>query len=82
MTKTVIIPDDVHILIVKKQIYLRENYGVNPRITDMVVAYIRAGLDRTEELLNINTGKPKIEDMRTINRGPKIELVGEDEVVH
>ena len=53
MVKTVIIPDDIHLLIIKKQIYIREKYGVNPRITDMLVAYIKAGLDRTEELLDI-----------------------------
>ncbi len=57
MTKTVIIPDNVHILIVKKQIYIRENYGVNLRITDMLVAYIKDSIDRTEELLNIKTSK-------------------------
>lgn len=67
MTKTVIIPDEIHLLIIKKQIYIRENYGVSPRITDMLVAYIKAGIDRTEELLNIKTDSIKIENDETIN---------------
>lgn len=55
MTKTVIIPDNTHLLIIKKQIEIREKYGITPRITDMLVAYINEGLDKTEELLNIKT---------------------------
>ena len=65
MAKTVIIPDEIHLLIIKKQIDIREKYGVNPRITDMLVAYIKAGLNKTEELLDIKsdvlTGHPKID---------------------
>ncbi len=53
MTKTVIIPDDIHLLIIKKQIDIRERYGVTPRITDMIVAYVKAGIDRTDELLSL-----------------------------
>ncbi len=77
MTKTVIIPDEVHILIVKKQIYIRENYGVNPRITDMVVAYIKAGLDRTEELLNI-VAKPV--EVKIRSQKPDIDLIRQEDV--
>lgn len=84
MTKTVIIPDDMHLLIVKKQMYIRENYGVNPRITDILVAYIKAGLDRTEELLNIKVYYPKICESNEVvtngNEKSKIILVEEAEV--
>lgn len=76
MTKTVIIPDDIHLLIIKKQVYIREKYGINPRITDMLVAYIKDGLERTEELLNIKTG-----DIVTAeSRNPRISLIERSEV--
>ena len=76
MTKTVIIPDNIHLLIIKKQVYIREKYGTNPRITDMLVAYIKDGLERTEELLNIKTG-----DMGTAeSRNPRISLIERSEV--
>lgn len=58
--KTVIIPDEIHLLIIKKQIDIRERYGFTPRITDMLVAYIKEGIDRTEELLNIKAEHPRI----------------------
>ena len=80
MTKTVIIPDDVHILIVKKQIYIRENYGVNLRITDMLVAYIKDSIGRTEDLLNIKTPKTKENDYIKTSRDIDISLVEEKDV--
>jgi hypothetical protein len=76
MTKTVIIPDDIHILIIKKQVEIREKYGVNPRITDMLVAYIKDGLERTEELLNIKTGDMGVAQ----SKSPRISLIEQSEV--
>lgn len=85
MTKTVIIPDDIHLLIVKKQVDIREKYGINLRITDMLVAYVKVGLARTEELLNItaytsnvNSGKGRHKKISLIEEGiKKISLVEE-----
>lgn len=80
MTKTVIIPDNVHILIVKKQIDIRENYGVNLRITDMLVAYIKDSIGKTEELLNIKTPKIKENDYIRTSRDININLVEEKDI--
>lgn len=71
MTKTVIIPDDIHMRIVERQMYIRKNFGVSVRITDMLVAYVKAGMDRTEELLNIKTDSIKIQ----YNEEKKVEKI-------
>lgn len=80
MTKTVIIPDDIHLLIIKRQIYIRENYGVNPRITDMLVAYIKNSIDKTEELLNIKTSKNKEDVDAKTKRNMDIEIIDVQDV--
>lgn len=74
MTKTVIIPDDIHLLIIKKQIDIRERYGISPRITDMIVAYIKAGIGRTDELLNLIDGSD------TNKNDSRISLVEEADI--
>lgn len=57
MTKTVLIPDDVHILIIKKQIDIREKYGISLRISDMVAVGMRNIIDKMDELFRLGSGK-------------------------
>lgn len=71
MTKTVIIPFDVHVLIVKKQMEIREKYGVTLRISDMVSVGMRDVIDSIEKLFNIGryniiTESAKTKKMKTV----------------
>lgn len=90
MTKTVIIPDDVHLLIIKKQIDIRERYGVTLRISDMVAVGMRNIIDKMEELFNLRGGEVKMvingdikanesEDVR-VNGETRIALVEQGDI--
>lgn len=90
MTKTVIIPDDVHLLIIKKQIDIRERYGVTLRISDMVAVGMRNIIDKMEGLFNLRGGEVKMvingdikandsEDVR-VNGETRIALVEQGDV--
>lgn len=46
--------EDIHILILKKQLELKERYGNKPYIKDMVDAAIEAGIDEIEDRLGLN----------------------------
>lgn len=81
-TKTVIIPDDVHMLIVKKQIEIKEKYGISMKITDMVTIGMKHAIDKIERLFNLgNTNTDivvepiKIQDEELI-LDKKQEIVG------
>lgn len=77
MTKTVIIPDDVHLLIVKKQISIREKYGVTLRISDMVAVGMRNIVDKIEELFNLSNRDAKM----VIDEGVKIDESDDKRIV-
>lgn len=90
MTKTVIIPDDIHLLIIKKQIDIRERYGVTLRISDMVAVGMRNIIDKMEELFNLRGGEVKMvisgdikandsEDVR-VNGETRIALVEQGDI--
>lgn len=83
MTKTVIIPDDVHLLIIKKQIDIRERYGVTLRISDMVAVGMRNIIDKMEELFNLSNGEVKmvINGDVKVNRSEDVGISGETRIV-
>lgn len=83
MTKTVIIPDDVHLVIIKKQIDIRERYGITLRISDMVAVGMRNIVDKMEELFNLSGGDVKmvINGDVKVNRSEDVLVNGKTRIV-
>ena len=82
MTKTVIISDDDHALIVAKQREIYKKYRVSLRIVDITSAMIRYSIDKIEELFSLGEyGVPKFSKVEekiknASDGGPKIGKIG------
>lgn len=55
MSKTAPIPDDVHALIVDKQIELRRRYKVNVKISDIIAVVIKNNIDKVGEYFGLKS---------------------------
>ena len=60
MAKTVSILDDVHTLIVRKQIDIFEKYKVKVKISDLIGVIIKDGISKSERLLFLGRKQPDI----------------------
>lgn len=62
MSKTVAISDDIHILIVKKQIELYEKYGVSVKLSDITEIVLKNCVKDADVLF----GYKKVEEQETV----------------
>lgn len=51
MSKTVSIPDKIHIIITKKQIEFREKYGINLKISDIISFLVEHNIDGLKDVI-------------------------------
>lgn len=51
MSKTVAIPDKIHILITKKQIEFREKYGINLKISEIISFLVEHNIDTLKDVI-------------------------------
>lgn len=64
MSKTVAISDEVHILISKKQLDMREKYKIYLKISDIANFILKNNIDKLEDIIrsgitNVETTKEK-----------------------
>lgn len=56
MTKTVVIDDDAHALIIERQNAIKEKYNINLKISYMVSSILKCYIDQMEEILKRDIG--------------------------
>lgn len=66
MGKTVSISDDIHILVTKKKADIFEKYRITVRISDIVNASIKYGIDNAIETFTPNNFTPKLKTIDSI----------------
>lgn len=55
MSRTVSIPDDIHALIVDKQLEIRRKYKITVRISDIIALIVKNNIDKIGEYLGLKS---------------------------